>query len=376
MAQKTPCQLIHTPPRSWVEVNTHALRHNVQAIKQLVPSASFLPIIKANAYGHGACHIAEILAEEVDIFGVANVSEALILRESGIQRDIVLLGPCLPEERALVLQHGFLASVSSIEEALAYCALASPEHPARLHFVIDTGMGRIGAWKEDALVVLSKLKTKPQCRIEIISTHLAAADEDAEAYTGAQLDWFAAAIPNLRSWFPCVRFTALNSAGILRYPQFAFDLVRPGLMLYGISPVPEGAGLLQPVLAWKTKIALVRNLPAGRHISYGGDFVTSRPSTIASLTVGYADGFFRQIRSGTAQVLINGHRCPVIGRVTMDLILADVTEADGVETGAVVTLLGKDGAEEITATEMAQWAGTIPWHIFTAIGPRVQHHTS
>jgi alanine racemase len=147
-------------------------------------------------------------------------------------------------------------------------------------------------------------------------------------------------------------------------------MVRPGLLLYGVSPVPEAAHLFRPVMAWRARVALVRNFAEGRSLSYGGEFVTQRASRIAVIPVGYADGYFRQIPSGRACVLVHGTRCAVVGRVTMDMILADVTDVPGVAEGDIATLIGKDGNEEITAVELARWAGTIPWHVLTSVGPR------
>jgi alanine racemase len=358
------------PRRSWVEVHGQALRHNASLALDLVRPAGLLPIIKANAYGHGAVRTARALADLAGIFGVANLREALDLRENGVTEPLVLLSPCLPEERAHVVKHGLWPTVSSAGEALAYARLATPEKPVPLHFKIDTGMGRLGAWKEEGLADVRRLSREPALRIRLISTHLSAADED-PGFTREQLEWFAAAAPALREACPGVRLHALNSAGILEYPEFAFDLVRPGLMLYGAAPVGRWGDRLQPAMSWFTRVVLLRELPAGRRVSYGGDYVTSRPTRLAVLGVGYADGYFRQIPSGTARVLIRGQSCPVVGRITMDQILADTTHLPDIEVGDLVTLLGRDGDEQITAGELARWAGTIPWHVLTAIGPRV-----
>lgn len=359
------------PARSWIEIDERALLANAAWAAELAAPARLFPVVKANAYGHGALLVARTVQNYAEGFAVANLVEATELREGGIDREILLLGPCLPEERDLVLRAGFLPTVSSLEEARAYAELASPGVPARLHFKIDTGMGRIGAWKDQAVQALETLRQEPRCHVVMVSTHLSAADEDGD-FTHSQLQWLWDHEASLRSLFPGVRLHVLNSAGLLRHRERTFDLARPGLMLYGVSPVPEARRYLQPVMSWRTRVLLVREVPAGRRISYGGDYITTRSSRLAVLAVGYADGYFRQIPSGVARVLLQGRRCPVVGRVTMDQIIVDATELPDLQVGETATLLGGDGEEQIRAEEMAAWAGTIPWHVLTSIGPRVQ----
>ncbi|MCS7008553.1 MAG: alanine racemase, partial [Chthoniobacterales bacterium] len=376
--------LYFPPCRSWVEVDEKAIRHNAKLALELASPAGLLPVLKADAYGHGALRVALALRGLADIFGMACLAEAIELQEaiertdSGWKPDFLLLSPCLPEERQIAVERNFVVTVSSFKETEFYSKIAEGvSSPCRVHFKIDTGMGRLGAWREEALEQLQMVRCLDWVKVEMISTHLSSADED-EAYTLEQLNWFASVEAHLRREFPNVRLHALNSAGLLRYPKYAFDLVRPGLMLYGITPFngnKESGGKcvsLRPAMEWRAKVLIVREHPPGRRISYGGEFVTRRKSRIAILAVGYADGFFRQIRSGTAQVLIKGQRCPVIGRVTMDQILVDVTDSGDVQPGDVAVLLGRDGDDEITANEFATWASTIPWHVFTSLGPRVQ----
>jgi len=355
------------PPRTWLEYDWPAMRSNAERAKALAHGAELLPVIKANAYGHAAVDAANALRGLARHFAVANLWEARQLKAAGVDGEIVLFGPCLPGERAAVVEAGFIPTVSSAEEARAFLSI-SPSTP--LHFKIDTGMGRLGAWCEEAESHLAQLAREGAAHaVVMISTHLAFADEDRQR-TLTQLEWFRSAVHRLRPQFPAARFHVLNSAGILRFPEYAMDMVRPGLLLYGVSPVPEAAHLFRPVMAWRARVALVRNFAKGRSLSYGGEFVTQRDSRIAVIPVGYADGYFRQIPSGRARVLIHGVRCTVVGRITMDMILADVTDVPGVAEGDVATLLGRDGDDEITAAELAQWAGTIPWHVLTSVGPR------
>lgn len=353
--------------RTWIEYDWAAMRSNAIRIRELVAPAALLPVIKANAYGHAAGGAALALRGLADCFAVANLREALDLRSKGVTGGIVLLGPCLPAEREDAVREGFLPTVSSAEEAGAFLSIA-PD--ARLHFKIDTGMGRLGAWREEALAELDQIRQLGAAEnVGMISTHLAAADESPHR-TLEQLEWFESAVRSLRHAFHNTRFHALNSAGILRFPDHAHDMVRPGLLLYGISPLPEFAPQFHPVMAWKARVAMVREFPPGRALSYGGEFITRQRTRVAILPVGYADGYFRQIPSGTACVLLHGARCPVIGRITMDMILADVTGIEPIAEGDIATLVGRDGSAEITASELAQWAGTIPWHVLTAVGPR------
>lgn len=366
------------PARTWIEFDWSALRHNALEARRLAGAAGLLPIVKANAYGHQASAAALTLQDLTEFFGVANELEASQLRAAGLRQKMVLLGPCLAEERAAAVRHGSIVTVSSREEALSYLGAAGETKP-RWHYKIDTGMGRLGQWREDALRELAELAGDDRGEMALISTHLSAAESD-PAFTLEQLNWFREAVQSLRPLFPGARFHVLNSAGLLLYPEYAFDLVRPGLMLYGVSPLapgvkPASAPQLRPVLSWKTRLALIRQLPAGRRISYGGDHVTQRPTLLGLLPVGYADGYFRQIPSGRAAVLVRGRRCPVVGRVTMDQIAVDLTdlpEGNALPVGEPVVLLGAMEGEEIGAAEMAAWAGTIPWHVFTAIGPRVR----
>ncbi len=207
-------------------------------------------------------------------------------------------------------------------------------------------------------------------QIHSVATHLPVSDEDVD-FTQAQLAGFAGMVADFRRILPGVPAHVLNSAGILGFGRYAMEFVRPGLMLYG-SAYPEGfQDLLRPALSWKARVLLVRDVGAGRGISYGRTFVAERPMRVAALAVGYADGFPRQVSMRGACVLLGGRRCPILGRVTMDQIVVDVTGLP-VEAGDEAVLVGRQGGEEILARELAEWAGTIAWDIFTGLGPRVR----
>lgn len=356
--------------RCWAEIETAALRHNAGVARAHVgPGVALLAVIKANGYGHGLTNVAAALAQEADLFGVANLREAIDAR-SVVAHPIVLLGPALPAERAEIVQRGFIPSVSSFVEAQEFSRLTSGGTVA-INCKIDTGMGRMGMPEHLALEELKAIAVLPHLTIHSFSTHLPSADEDA-VFTRAQLAHFSELLPAIRRALPGdYKIHALPSAGVLGFDDAHFDIVRAGLMLYGVSPLPEFQHQLRPALSLKTRIVLLRDLPAGSSISYGRTFITTRPTRVATLGVGYADGLPRAVSNRDAVVLIRGRRCPVLGRVTMDLTMVDVSDLPEAAVGDEVVLIGRQGEEEISAREMAERASTIAWEIFTGIGSRV-----
>jgi alanine racemase len=245
------------------------------------------------------------------------------------------------------------------------------DKPVRIHLCIDTGMGRIGVWQDDAITTAQEIVAIDGIEVESVSTHLPVADSDPD-FTARELAAWEELIAQLRPIFPKAEFHSLNSAASLERPRNAADRVRPGLALYGISPLPAFQKLLKPVMTLKTHITLVRDVGPGRGISYGRDFITTKPMRIATLAMGYADGYPRQTSNKGAQVLIRGKRCPILGRVTMDQFMVDITDLPrDVAPGEEVVLFGKQGDEEITVNEVATWAGTITWDVLTRLGKRV-----
>jgi len=358
--------------RCWAEIDRAALRHNVAAARaQLAAGVKVMAVIKANAYGHGIGAVAEALAGHAEIFGVANVTEAEEVRAHLPQADVFILGPALPDERARIAAARFVPSVSTLEEARAFAALAGPE-PLPVHLVIDTGMGRIGILEKETVAVVREILAVRGLAVTGLASHLPVADED-DAFTQDQLARFHHMVGQLRALgltHPVVHIG--NSACVITHPTQAGDMVRAGLMIYGSSPLPQFQSKLRAALTWKTRITLVRDMPAGHGISYGRTFITQGPMRIATLAVGYADGYQRHLSHHGAEVLLGGRRCAVLGRVTMDQILADVTALPQVQAGDEAVLIGRQGEEEISAAELAQKAGTIPWEIFTGLGRRVE----
>lgn len=365
-----------TPPRSWTEIDLGALRHNAQVARSH-SGCEVMAIVKANAYGHGAVAAARALSGRASLFGVANLHEAEELREGGVTEPILLLSACLPEEERPALEKGFQVCVSTLPEAAAMDALAAQLGvKAHVHAIVDTGMGRMGfpevSWNAETPCALLSFR---HLLWEGIASHLPSPDED-EDFTREQIARFTKCVETARAAGLQPRWVhTANGAGLLGYAEQrqVCNLVRPGLMLYGVSPLPEHQPLLQPVTTWKTRITLIRELPTGHGVSYGRTAILTRATKVATLACGYADGYPRQASGKGAEVLIHGTRCPILGRVTMDQMMIDITDLETpAQVGDEAVLLGTQGSGCITANEVAEKAGTIAWHVFTGITARVE----
>lgn len=353
--------------RTWAEVDLGALRHNVAVARSCAAKAKIMAVVKADAYGHGLSRVVRTLKPDIQWFGVANVSEGLEVLRAAPDASVYVLGALLPAERRVAVEHGMVIAVSTADEALA---LQEIGRPVRVHLVVDTGMGRIGCLEHELAHLREVIARLPRLRLEGLATHLPSADED-EEFTRRQLRQTGAL---WRSATDVAEKHLSNSAGLLKFSgdQQGATMHRPGLMLYGISPLPEFQPLLRPVMALKSRITLIRSLPTGRSVSYGRTFVTERETRIATVGAGYGDGYPRHLSNRGTEVLVAGMRCPVLGRVTMDQIMIDVTAAgDQVQAGAEVVLFGEQGLERILVSELAEKAGTIPWEILTGITRRV-----
>jgi alanine racemase len=353
--------------RTWTEVSLGTIAANFQAL-QAASGGQIMAVVKADAYGHGLIPVARAcVAAGARHLGVATLDEAQELRQAGISQEIYPLAPLLPEEAESVVRAGVTPFVSSptFFTALALAAEGAPL-PARAVLTLDTGMGREGMSLREA----QELVHSPTVEIVGLSTHLSSADEDDLAPTRAQLaafDDFARALdPENKLW----RSWA-NSPGMLR--SIAPDpLARAGAALYGIEPFPGAlaGSSLRPALAWRARVVLVRELPAGATVGYGRTATLSRPSKVATLSVGYGDGLHREL-GNRGEVLICGTRCPIVGRVSMDQCQIDVTDLPALALGEVATLIGRDGDEEITAAQMAERARTICYAPTTILTRRV-----
>ena len=356
--------------RCWAEIDCNALRQNAAVTRARIGSAQLLAVVKANGYGHGMVGVAQALANDAQLFGVANLEEAMALR-SALPHPIIILGPATPEERAVIGERDFIPSVSTFEEAQGFDRVARTL-PVSINFVVDTGMGRMGTPEVQAAGVFKEISSLPRVKVHSVSTHMPVSNEDAQ-YTCEEISRFAQLVRQLRADVPGeYKAHILPSAGVLAFNDPPFDIVRAGLMLYGISPLAEFEKDLKPVMTWKTRIGLIREMPKGSSISYGRTFITPKAMRVATLTAGYADGYPRHLSNRDAAVLVHGKRCALLGRVTMDLIMIDVTNVEAARVGDEVVLLGRQGSEEVSASELAERANTITWEITTRIGARVR----
>lgn len=356
-----------SPPRTWAEIDLAALRHNLQVARD-ISGQSIMVVLKAGAYGHDIKMIAQALNHSnIAFYGVASVIEARRIQNAECITPIYLLGPTLADERVEIVYHRWTPSISSLEEALHFNELNAGNPPLAIHITVDTGMGRGGFLPSNLNAALKEIIKLTNIKIEGIGSHLPSADEDRE-FTLSQFETFARIVKSCDYSFKYIHLA--NSAGILDYSSSdtnICNLCRPGLMLYGISPIPEYQQMLKPVMSLKSKITLIRELPAGHGISYGRSVLLDKPTLVATVGAGYGDGYPRSVSPQNATVIIRGVRCPILGRVTMDQIMVDVTHVPSAIAGDEVELFGK----QISVTDIAKIAGTISWEVLTRITPRV-----
>jgi alanine racemase len=353
--------------RSWCEIRLGALRKNLKFVRKLVgPEVAVMPMVKADAYGHGMMPVARVFEEEgADMIGCANALEGKSLREAGIKTPLLLLSGVVDDELKTILENDLTLTVSSLQEVDQVARAAERLGlSADVHIKVDTGMGRLGCAVEEAQPLMKKVMRASRLHLKGFYSHYACADEDA-AFTRKQWKVFSGiASPEGVQRHIC------NSAGLLSLKSSYADMVRPGLVLFGASPLKRFQDSLQPALSWYARVVRVREVPKGTTISYGATFTASRRMKVATLSVGYGDGYFRAL-SNRGKVLIQGKLCRVLGRVTMDQIVVDVSSLERVRAGDRATLLGKEGRHEITAADLAQWAETIPYEIWCHITGRV-----
>lgn len=327
-----------------------------------------MAVVKAGAYGHELEAVARHLADaDVAFFGVANVGEARRIADAGVTTRIYLLGATWADERAEVVARGWTPCLSSLDEARDFDQLAAAAGiQLKVHLAVDTGMGRGGFVLDELPGAMEKLDALRHLDIEGLGSHLPSADED-EAFTLDQFRRFSALCDQLGGSERFRWIHLSNSAGLLGYDNSPCNLVRPGLMLYGISPLPTHQDKLHNVMSLKSRVTLIRELPAGHGVSYGRAFITTRPTKVATIGIGYGDGYPRHLSGQGAEVWIRGQRHPLLGRVTMDQIMIDVTDHPEIEVGDEVEVFGP----HIRVDEIATKAGTIAWEILTGITPRV-----
>jgi alanine racemase len=360
--------------RAWVEIDLDSLRKNYRALKDKIgETRKVLVAVKADAYGHGAVEISRTLQQEgVDMVGVASVDEAVELKRGGIDCPIVVLSPTTFDFVPVILKNGFRSNVSNFQYAQSLSAAAlRMDTRAKVHVEIDTGMGRTGVPWAEALDFVRKTQDLGGIELEGIFTHFAVAEENRE-YTDEQMSKFFKVLHQLETNGIVVPLKhCANSAGILHYPHSYLNMVRPGLMLYGLFPNSTPRTIdIRPIMSFKTRVVHIQRIPSGNSISYGRRFFTQRDSIIATISVGYGDGFSRSL-SNRGEVIIRGKRAKIVGTVCMDLTMVDCSDISGIQLGDEVTLIGRDGLEEMTPDELANLVGTISYEVTSSIGPRV-----
>lgn len=356
----------------WAEIDLDAIAHNACELKKRAgDAAGLLAVVKANAYGHGAVPVARAMAEAgARQLGVACVDEGIQLRQAGISLPILVMGYAAPWEAERIVAHGLTPTLNTRQLALAVAGFSAQRGlTTPVHLKVDTGMNRFGLLPPEVAPFAEFVRTLPGLRVEGIYTHFAVADEADKTFTRQQFKTFldtAAQLP----WIPC-RHVA-NSATILDTPEMCLEMVRPGISLYGAYPSNQvqRSIKLRTALSLKSRVARLHDLAPGESVSYGRTWSADKPSRVALIPCGYADGM-RRCLSNRGSVIIRGRRAPIRGRICMDQFVVDVSHIPGVHPDDEVVLIGRQGEEEITAEELAALAETISYEIFCGISPRV-----
>ena len=376
------------PYRVWAEIDLGALQRNADRLAaRLNPDTAMLAVLKADAYGHGAIPVARALGSRVRMIGVGDSQEALELRAAGITTPLLVLGTIVPGEIDRVVAADITVCVADFIRALQLNDAAARQNTtARVHLLVDTGMHRLGVRHDHALALLQQLHECEHLHVEGICTHFSTPGESQRGFTHQQLARFLQVLSAARdAGLEPELIHAASSGGLLNYEAAHLTMVRPGIALHGINPgTDDGAQRLpelEPTLALRTQIAFIKDLPEGSPVSYSRTWYAPAPTRVATLPVGYNDGFRRLFSNpgpggtGGASVLVRGQRCPVVGRVTMDYTMIDVGAVPDAEVGDVVTLIGRDGDGDrdaaIRVEELAALAQTIPYDITCGLGRRV-----
>lgn len=375
-------------PVIWAEVDLAAIARNVQELRRISKPARFMAVVKANGYGHGAESIARTALENgADMLGVARIDEAVALRKAGICAPVLILGYTPAQNTPLLLEHDLIQTVYQIETASAYSSIATGlGTPVRVHLKIDTGMGRLGLMPHYRLGrfdehSLSAAADEAQAIADLagieaegIYTHFAASDSADKSSALAQFALFVRFLEVLSArglTFSCRH--AANSAAIIDLPQTHLDLVRAGIAMYGLQPSPDvrlDRVCLQPAMALKARVSLVKSVGKGFAVSYGLTHVTKASTRLATVPVGYADGYSRLL-SSRGKMLVSGRRVPVVGRICMDQTVLDIGNIPDVTTGSEVVVFGKQGDQVISVDDIAKDTGTINYEVVTSIAARV-----
>ena len=365
--------------RTWAQIHLDAIAHNYRVIRShLQPGTKFLGVVKADAYGHGAFQVAALLEKlGCDYLSTATVDEAIALREAGIRAPILLFGYTDPRYTKLLLRYDLTQSVGSAEQAQAYASCAAAQgQTLRVHLKVDSGMGRLG-FKSDGedfpVSEMARTMSLPGLEVEGIFTHFATSELQQDTYTETQLADFLSVVCRVEEIAGrkfAIKHCA-NSGAVINYKESHLDMVRPGILLYGLYPgEPDPAFPVRPAMELKTRVVQIKSLSPGESVSYGRTFTADEPRTIAVLSIGYADGLFRPL-SNRMDMLLHGRRVPQVGNICMDLCMIDVTGLSNVQVGDVVTVFGQDGDQLLSSAEQAARCGTISYEMVCAVSPRV-----
>lgn len=359
---------------TWVEIDLDVFEQNLAIIQKSVEPARLLLVVKADAYGHGAARLARAAEPRVAMFGVATLHEGIELRAAGVTRPILVLSPTLLGEVAEMLDHGLMPSVATpaCARALSQAAVGAGL-TVGFHVEVDTGMGRAGVAEAEAPAFVREVATLPGLRLEGLYTHFPESDAEDLSYSRAQLGRFLDLVARLRGGgvnIPLLH--AANSGAVVRLPESRLDLVRPGILAYGLMP---RAGLepfpgIRPVMGMKSRLVQVREHPAGATISYGRSFTCRRPTRIGVVPAGYGHGL-SWLLSNSGAMLVRGARAPIVGNVTMDITMVDVTDIPGVEPYDEVVIFGSQGTETLGAAELAALSKTLVYEVLCTLGKRV-----
>lgn len=358
---------------AWAEVDLAAIHHNMTIIKKLLkPSTRFCAVVKADGYGHGSVAVAnEAVKIGADYLAVAVLDEAVTLREGGLTLPILILGYTPPAQSHILVERGVTQTVFNMDQARALSAAGGAlGRPAKVHLKVDTGMGRLGLPPAEIAAFAKEVAQLPHLEIEGVFTHFAKADAADRAHVTAQFGRYKEALKSLdEAGIKIPIKHCANSAATMVMPEAHLDMVRPGIILYGLAPSDEVKWPLdlRPAMRLKARIGMLKSVPAGTTVSYGCTFTTQKPSRIATLPIGYADGWSRML-SGKTEVLIGGRRAPQVGRICMDQCMVDVTALEGVKEGDEATLFGDP---LLTTDEVAGKLGTINYELVCMVGKRV-----
>ncbi|MFT6895749.1 MAG: alanine racemase [Paraglaciecola sp.] len=353
-----------------ITVDLQAIKANCLFAQSLAESTKVMAVIKADAYGHGATSVAHALASQVELFAVSCLEEALNLRSQGINTPILLLEGCFTKQELVAVADNALQVVIHNHEQLIQLVEANISVPLTVWLKIDSGMHRLGISGNDCMAFYQQLRQVANVKDIVLMTHLASADQPQNAITHRQIAYFTHSIENTLKLYPHTKQSIANSAALMAWPQSHVDWNRPGIMLYGISPFAQphpNEAYLVPAMTFSSKVIAIRRVDSGEAVGYGNTWVAAQPSVIATVAVGYGDGYPRGAQNGTP-VLVNGQRAQLAGRVSMDMISLDVTQIDGVNIGDDVELWGK----QLPVNEVAKWADTIGYELVTRMPTRAR----